>query len=99
VTYDQIKSSGFPFDWTSTQLEGFMTGIADKVGYDKPLKVVFKSSGAPRFIVTSNITSFIANMQMDMYLDDAPIQEDQRIITIELHGFQVDFKINVDSCR
>ena len=96
VTYNQFKSTGFPLDWTSTQLEGFITGIANSIGYDKPLMVKFLNRGAPRFVITSNVTSIIANMDMEMYLDGDSVSEERRVLTVGLDGLQIDFKVNIE---
>jgi hypothetical protein len=35
IPYSQIKQNNFPIDWTSTQLEGAIPNLCDKIGYDK----------------------------------------------------------------
>jgi hypothetical protein len=54
MTYDQIKATGCPLDFTTDQMEGAIPDITDYVGYDVELSLRFKNIGAPRFIFTEN---------------------------------------------
>lgn len=50
ASYQTIVDSGFPIDWTSTELEGALPSLCDNIGYDVPLSAKFMNRGAPRFI-------------------------------------------------
>jgi hypothetical protein len=85
----------FPFDWTSTQLDGIVQGITDVLGYDIPISVVFGNVGAPRFMVKKDEQTVIFNVSMAMY-PDHKIYEEHRILTAFINNVEVKFGVNFE---
>ena len=50
IPYDMIVENKFPVDWTTTNLEGAVSGLCEYVGYDKNLSARFRNLGAPKYM-------------------------------------------------
>jgi hypothetical protein len=54
VPFDTILQSGFPVEWTSTNLDGPVSGLGAHIGFDKNLSARFRNVGAPKYTFKTN---------------------------------------------
>jgi hypothetical protein len=91
ISNAQINASGFPGGWTTTQLEGIVPGICNVVGYDKPLKVIFKNKGAPKFLVReTEMSKVVYSMIMEVSGDTG--SDVGRVVDIHFENLETSFK-------
>lgn len=89
MTYDQIKATGFPLDFTTDQMEGAIPGITDYAGYDVELSLRFKNIGAPRFFFTENEMSINFELMIEFYDKDF----EEMLMSVSYHDINIDFNM------
>ena len=89
VTHNTMKSSGFPVEMTSTQLEGAIPHLTEAVGDDKNLNARFMNYGAPRFIFSESHMSVTYSLLVDLY--DESYQE--KVASILFNDVTISFKM------
>ena len=87
VPYEYFRKSDFPIPFTTTQIDGAVPGLANYVGYDLPLSVVFKNLGAPRFVFNDEEMSILFSMEVDYYVEDFS----EKLMTITYNDIYIDF--------
>lgn len=88
-----IQRSHFPFDWTSTQLEGAIPNLCDTIGYDKPLSMSFANEGAPLFVFRKDEMSVKFDMLVEIFSEDYS----QKHLDIHFKGLKIKFKMYLES--
>lgn len=87
-----MKDANFPIEWTSTQLEGAVSGLCDAIGFDVPLSVRVMNQGAPRFIFRKDHVNIQFNMQVDVFSQDYS----EKYLEIHYKNLEIDFFMTLD---
>lgn len=87
ISYQQMQDNHFPIDWTSTQLEGAVSGICESIGYDIPLNARFTNRGAPRFVLAKDDLSVRFSMKVEVFDD----QFNQKYLDMDFDDLLVKF--------
>ena len=92
MTYDEIKATGFPLDFTTDQMEGAIPDLTDYAGYDVELSLRLKNIGAPKLYFTDDEMSVNFEMMIEFYDE----KYEEMIMSISYYDINIDFNMYLE---